>query len=92
MLRASASTAFRELTEDFDMRLDYWRFEYEDVITVENAQGKLQNDLNGDDIQRVAGDNSQLSGINVDYISSYETTRAVPDGSSQSELVTRSGL
>jgi iron complex outermembrane receptor protein len=50
------------------MRLDYWRFEYEDVITVENAQGKLQNDLNGEDILRVAGDNSQLAGINVDYI------------------------
>lgn len=55
-------------TDDFDMRLDYWRFEYEDVITVENAQGKLQNDLNGDDVIRVAGDNSQLAGINVNYI------------------------
>ncbi len=53
---------------DFDIRLDYWRFEYEDVITVENAQGKLQNNLNGDDIIRVAGDNSQLAGINVNYI------------------------
>ncbi len=55
-------------SDDFDMRLDYWRFEYEDVITVENAQGKLQNNLNGDDILRLAGDNSQLTGINVDYI------------------------
>ena len=55
-------------TDSFDMRVDYWRFEYEDVITVENAQGKLQDDLNGDDIIRVAGDNSQLAGVNVDYI------------------------
>ncbi|MFB3078475.1 MAG: TonB-dependent receptor domain-containing protein, partial [Lysobacterales bacterium] len=55
-------------TDSFDMRLDYWRFEYEDVITVENAQGKIQDDLNGDDIIRVAGDNSQLAGVNVDYI------------------------
>jgi iron complex outermembrane receptor protein len=60
--------AIWQLTDDFDMRLDYWRFEYEDVITVENAQGKVQNDLNGDDIIRVAGDNSQLAGINVNYI------------------------
>jgi iron complex outermembrane receptor protein len=55
-------------SDSFDMRLDYWRIEYEDVITVENAQGKLQDDLNGDDIIRVAGDNSQLAGVNVDYI------------------------
>jgi len=60
--------AIWQATDDFDMRLDYWRFEYEDVITVENAQGKLQNDLNGEDIIRVAGDDSQLAGINVDYI------------------------
>ena len=55
-------------TDSFDMRVDYWRFEYEDVITVENAQGKIQDDLNGEDIIRVAGDNSQLAGVNVDYI------------------------
>jgi len=55
-------------TDSFDARLDYWRIEYEDVITVENAQGKLQDDLNGDDIIRVAGDNSQLAGVNVDYV------------------------
>jgi iron complex outermembrane receptor protein len=55
-------------TDSFDLRLDYWRFDYEDVITVDNAQGKIQDDLNGDDIIRVAGDNSQLVGVNVDYI------------------------
>ncbi len=60
--------AIWQATDNFDMRLDYWRFEYEDVITVENAQGKLQSDPNGGDIIRVAGNNSQLAGINVDYI------------------------
>jgi iron complex outermembrane receptor protein len=55
-------------TDNFDARIDYWRFEYDDVITIENAQGKLQNDLNGEDIIRVAGPGSQLAGIDVDYI------------------------
>ncbi|MEH6515252.1 MAG: TonB-dependent receptor [Halioglobus sp.] len=55
-------------TDDLDMRIDYWRFDYEDVITIESAQGKVINDLNGEDIIRVAGPNSQLAGINVDYI------------------------
>lgn len=60
--------AIWQASDDFDMRLDYWRFEYRDVITVENAQGKLQSDLNGEDIIRAAGPNSQLAGINVNYI------------------------
>ncbi|MEP0200711.1 MAG: TonB-dependent receptor [Halioglobus sp.] len=55
-------------TDNFDARIDYWRFEYDDVITVESAQGKLQNDLNGEDIIRVAGPNSQLAGVNANYI------------------------
>ena len=55
-------------TENLNMRIDYWRFDYEDVITIENAQGKLINDLNGEDIIRVSGPNSQLAGINVNYI------------------------
>jgi iron complex outermembrane receptor protein len=54
-------------TDSFDMRIDYWRFEYEDVITVESAQGKIIADLNGPDILRLAGDNSQLVGINANY-------------------------
>lgn len=55
-------------TDNFDMRIDYWRFEYEDVITIESAQGKLISDLNGPDIFRLAGDNSQLVGISADYV------------------------
>ncbi|MEH6634169.1 MAG: TonB-dependent receptor [Halioglobus sp.] len=53
--------------DTFDMRLDYWRFEYDDVITIESAQGKLQDDVNGPDIIRLAGDNSQLVGVNANY-------------------------
>ncbi|MEP5567692.1 MAG: TonB-dependent receptor [Halioglobus sp.] len=64
-------------TDSFDMRVDYWRFEYEDVITVENAQGKLINDLNGPDIIRLAGDNSQLVGINANY---FNATNVDTDG------------
>lgn len=54
-------------TDNFDMRLDYWLFEYEDVITIESAQGKIISDLNGSDIIRLDGDNSQLTGINANY-------------------------
>ena len=55
-------------TDNLDMRIDYWIFEYENVITVESAQGKIISDLNGPDIVRLAGDNSQLVGINANYI------------------------
>ena len=30
------------------MRVDYWKFNYKDVITVENAQGKLNADPDAD--------------------------------------------
>ncbi|MFK8021043.1 MAG: TonB-dependent receptor plug domain-containing protein [Pseudomonadales bacterium] len=55
-------------TDNLDMRIDYWRFEYENVITIESAQGKIISDLNGPDVVRLAGDNSQLVGINANYI------------------------
>jgi iron complex outermembrane receptor protein len=55
-------------TDNFDARIDYWRFEYDDVITIESAQGKVLNDPNGEGIIRIAGPNSQLAGVNVDYI------------------------
>lgn len=55
-------------SDNFDMRIDYWLFEYEDVITIESAQGKILSDLNGPDIIRLSGDNSQLVGINANYI------------------------
>ena len=38
-------------SDNFNMRLDWWQFDYEDVITIENAQGKLSADPNGPDIR-----------------------------------------
>lgn len=55
-------------TDNFELKLDYWRVDYSDLITVENAQGKIIEDINGVDIQRDAFGN--LSGINVDFFNS----------------------
>jgi iron complex outermembrane receptor protein len=70
-LQPETSTNFNigavyDVTDDLTVRLDYWSFEYEDVITVENAQGKLNADPNGADILRDA--NNTLNGVNVQYI------------------------
>ena len=48
------------------MRLDWWQFDYEDVITIENAQGKLNADPNGPDIRR--NDSGQLQGVSTNFI------------------------
>ena len=50
--------------------LDYWSIDYDDLITVENAQGKILADINGADIYRT--DNGTLSGIKVQYFNSSE--------------------
>ncbi|WP_299594649.1 TonB-dependent receptor [uncultured Microbulbifer sp.] len=55
-------------TDNLDFKLDYWRVDYTNLITVENAQGKLLANLNGSDIQRDQFGN--LSGINVEYFNS----------------------
>lgn len=55
---------------NLSFRLDYWRFEYEDVITIENAQGKLNADPNGPEVLR--GPSGALSGINVDYLNASQ--------------------
>ena len=55
-------------TDDITMRLDYWRFDYEDVIVIEDAQGTLNADPNGPNVNRLAGPGSQLQGMQVDYI------------------------
>ena len=52
-------------TDNLNLRLDWWQFEYEDVITIENAQGKLDADPNGDAVSRV---NGVLNGMQVSYI------------------------
>lgn len=59
-------------TDNLTFRVDYWRFEYEDVITVENAQGKLNDNPNGADIIRDSA--GTLSGVNVAYLNAQEVT------------------
>lgn len=56
--------------DNFKLRLDYWRVDYEDVITVQNAQGKLNNDPLGVDILRDSA--GTLSGVNVEYLNAQE--------------------
>ena len=52
--------------DNFNMRLDWWQFDYGDVITIENAQGKLNADPNGPDIRR--NDSGQLQGVSTNFI------------------------
>ena len=62
-------------TDELSLRVDYWRFDYKDVIVAEDAQGKLNDDPNGPDVNRLSGAGSQLQGITTNYInaSSVET-------------------
>ena len=53
-------------SDNFNMRLDWWQFDYEDVIAIENAQGKLSADPNGPDIRR--NDSGQLQGVSTNFI------------------------
>ena len=53
-------------SDNFNMRVDWWQFDYEDVITIENAQGKLNTDPNGPDIRR--NDSGQLQGVSTNFI------------------------
>jgi iron complex outermembrane receptor protein len=55
-------------SENIDFRVDYWIVDYSDLITVENAQGKISDDPNGDDIIRTEA--GLLSSIQVDYFNS----------------------
>lgn len=54
--------------DDLDFKLDFWRVDYTDLITVENAQGKLIDDPNGVDIIRT--DAGFLSSVKVNYFNS----------------------
>ncbi len=54
-------------SDNFDMRVDWWRFDYEDVITIENAQGKLNANPNGPGIRRDP-DTGQLQGVSANFI------------------------
>ena len=60
-------------TDSFDMKLDYWAVDYQDVITIENAQGLIIADPNGSQIIRSAS--GTLAGVTTNYFnaSSVET-------------------
>lgn len=57
-------------SDNLTFRLDYWSFDYEDVITVENAQGKLNADPTGDFVLR--GASGALNGVNTEYLNAQE--------------------
>ncbi len=70
-LKPESSTNFNfgaiwDITDDMTVRVDYWRFDYEDVIVAESAQGKLIADPNGDSINRSA--TGQLAGVRTEFI------------------------
>ncbi len=54
-------------SENLNMRLDWWQFDYEDVITIESANGKLAADPNGPDIRRDP-QTGQLQGVSTNFI------------------------
>jgi iron complex outermembrane receptor protein len=62
--------AIYDVTDNLSVRVDYWSFEYEDVITIENAQGKILANPNGPDILR--DDAGTLNGVNVQYINAQK--------------------
>ena len=63
--------------ESIEARLDYWRVDYEDVISIEDAQGKLLANPAGPDIERLNPNdpNSELGGISTNYFNA-ETINA----------------
>ncbi len=56
-------------SEEWDVRADYWRIDYEDVITIESAQAVLLRDPNGPTVVRQdpSDPSSNLAGISVNY-------------------------
>ncbi len=62
--------------DTFEVRADYWAVDYEDVITIEDAQGKLLDDPAGPDIERQdpTDPNSELGGISTDYFNAASIT------------------
>lgn len=56
-------------SDSLEVRLDYWRVDYKDVITIESGQAKINADPNGPTVVRQNPDipNSTLAGISTDY-------------------------
>ena len=79
-----------EPTDDFSVRVDYWRFDYEDVIVSESAQGKLNADPLSEDIQRLTP-GGQLQGVLVNYINAETVNTDGIDVSLDWAIPTNSG-
>lgn len=56
-------------SDSLEVRLDYWRVDYKDVITIESGQAKINADPNGPTVVRQDTNipNSTLAGISTDY-------------------------
>ena len=52
-------------TDQLSMKLDYWAIDYTDVITIENAQGKVAANPNDPDVKRTTG--GTLTGVTTKY-------------------------
>jgi iron complex outermembrane receptor protein len=57
-------------TDDISVKLDYWSIDYEDVITIESAQGKVIANPTGPDILRLT--DGTLIGITSKYKNASE--------------------
>ena len=56
--------------DQFSMKFDYWSINYEDVITIESAQGKVLADPNGPDVVRLV--DGTLIGVTTRYKNASE--------------------
>jgi iron complex outermembrane receptor protein len=54
--------------DNLSMRVDWWQFEYEDVITIENAQGKINADPNRQNPDVRRDDTGTLIGVSTNFL------------------------
>ena len=57
-------------TDQLSMKLDYWAIDYTDVITIENAQGKVAANPNDPDVKRTTG--GTLTGVTTKYFNASQ--------------------
>ncbi|MFT7128207.1 MAG: iron complex outermembrane receptor protein, partial [Gammaproteobacteria bacterium] len=59
-------------TDALQVTFDYWSVDYTDVITIENAQGKVVADRLQDDVKR--NSNGDLVGVTTNYFNAADVT------------------
>lgn len=79
--------------DSIEARLDYWQVDYKDVITIEDAQGKLLADPDGPDIERLDPNdpNSELGGISTNYFNAATINASGIDAETSYSLDTSAG-